>query len=371
MKEAATANAPLAARLRERIAREGAITFREWMAAALYDGREGYYARGGRERWGRAGDYRTSAERGPLFAAAFARYFAALHEASGAPRGWAILEAGAGRGDFARGVLETLRRRHPALFSALRYHVDEASADARERTREHLAGFTGRVSFLRLAELPPASFDGVIFSNELLDALPVHRVVRRGGRLRELYVTEGDGGAFAWAEREPSTPRLAAHFEACGVALEEGQEAEVNLEAEEWVRLAASRLRAGYLVTVDYGAEAEELYDAERRPGGTLRAFRGHRFADDPLADPGEQDLTTTVDWAQVRRAGERAGLETVLFARQDDFLTRAGALEELERMMKDAPDEAARARLALDAREMILPGGMAQSFQVLVQKKL
>ncbi|HEV2762199.1 MAG TPA: SAM-dependent methyltransferase [Pyrinomonadaceae bacterium] len=370
MNDAANADALLAERLRERVGREGALTFREWMAAALYDERGGYYARRGRERWGRAGDYRTSAERSPLFAAAFARYFAALHEESGAPHAWTILEAGAGRGDFARGVLETLKRNHPPLFSAVSYYVDEESADARERVRARLASFGGRVSFARLAELEPASFEGVIFSNELLDALPVHRVRMRGGVLRELCVGVNADGAFEWVEREPSTPRLASHFESCGVALGEGQEAEVNLEAEEWVTLAASRLRAGYVVTVDYGAESQALYDPSGRPFGTLRAFRGHRFADDPLADPGQQDLTTSVNWSQVRRAGERAGLSTVLFERQDEFLLRAGALEVLERLTREAPDEAARARLALDAREMILPGGMAQSFQVLVQKR-
>ena len=112
------------------------------------------------------------------------------------------------------------------------------------------------------------------------------------------------------------------------------------------------------------------MYDPARRPAGTLGAFRGHRFADDPLADPGEHDLTANVNWSQVRRAFERAGLATVLFGRQDEFLMRAGALEVLERMTREAADDAARARLALDAREMILPGGMAGSFQVLVQKK-
>jgi SAM-dependent MidA family methyltransferase len=371
MHAAGSTNATLEARLRDRVRREGAVPFRDWMAAALYDEREGYYARRGRERWGRAGDYRTSPERSRLFSATFARYFAALHAECGAPPAWTIHESGAGRGDFARGLLQSLKDNHPALFAAVRYRVDEASADARERTRELLAEFHTCVEFVRLDEVERGSLEGVIFSNELLDALPAHRVRQREGSLRELCVGVDGSGRFTWVEREPSTPRLAAHFAALGVTLAEGQAAEVNLEAEEWTRRAASLLRRGYVVTVDYGAEAEDLYDAARRPEGTLRAFRGHEFAEDPLADPGRQDLTTTVNWTQVRRAGERAGLQTVTLARQDDFLMRAGLLEVLERRTRLARDEAERARLALDAREMILPGGMSQSFQVLVQKKL
>src|SRR5436305_2054522 len=118
----------LAERLRERIRREGAIPFRDWMKSALYDEHEGYYARRDLKRWGRAGDYRTAPERSPLFAATFARYFAGLYEELGAPHSWTIFEAGAGAGHFASGVLETLRRDDPHTFAALRYVIDEASA---------------------------------------------------------------------------------------------------------------------------------------------------------------------------------------------------------------------------------------------------
>jgi SAM-dependent MidA family methyltransferase len=136
------------------------------------------------------------------------------------------------------------------------------------------------------------------------------------------------------------------------------------------MRRAASVLTSGYVVTVDYGAEAAELYGAPHRRMGTLRAFRGHRSPEDVLASPGEQDLTTTINWTQVRRAGERAGLRTVLFERQDEFLLRAGLLEQLELLTKEAASEAEAASLRLGAREMILPGGMGASFQVLVQQR-
>jgi SAM-dependent MidA family methyltransferase len=362
--------ASLAARLRDRIRREGPISFRDWMAAALYDEREGYYRRADRARWGPAGDYRTSAERSPLFPAAFAAYFAALFGELGSPPAWTIVEAGAGAGDFAGGVLGALRDWFPHVYSATQYIIDEVSDAARAQAREKLLAHAQRVSYCPLHGIKPRLDPGIIFSNELLDALPAHRVMMRGGQLRELFVGVDADGAFIWVEAELSTPRLGAYFDQTGWSLVEGQMAEVNLEAQDWMARAASALRRGFLITVDYGAEAEELYGAPHRRQGTLRAFHQHRIASDPLARPGEQDLTASVNWTAIKNAGAAAGLETVSFERLDRFLLRAGLLDHLERMAARAPDEAARTALRLGAREMILPGGMAQSFQVLIQKK-
>jgi len=204
----------------------------------------------------------------------------------------------------------------------------------------------------------------------LLDAFPVHRVLVRGGHLRELCVGLNDAGDFVWSEREPTTARLSEHFARLGVTLTEGHIVEVNLAAEEWIAEAAGALVRGYVVTVDYGAEAAELFQTPERAGGTLRGFRSHAFVADVLTAPGEHDLTTTINWTALRRAGEAAGLETITHARQDEFLLRAGALDELESLAARASTESERLQLRLGAREMILPGGMGQSFQVLVQKK-
>jgi SAM-dependent MidA family methyltransferase len=361
----------LAERLRERIAREGALTFRDWMGAALYDEGEGYYRRSDLTRWGRAGDYRTSPERSPLFAATFARYFAGLYGELDCPRSWTIFEAGAGAGDFARGVLETFERDHAEVFRATRYVIDEVGEDARARAAAKLKPFAGRVEFRSLRDPAPTPCEGIVFSNELVDAFPVHRVLMRGGSLRELCVGLDAADEFAWVEREPSTQRLAEHFARLGVTLSEDQCAEVNLAADEWVAQSAALIARGFVVTVDYGAASEELYDPRARPAGTLRAFRAHKLSDDLLANPGGQDLTSTVNWSQLVLAGQDAGLETVLLERQDKFLLRAGVVQELEGMTARAASEAGRARLSVEAREMILPGGMGESFQVLVQKKV
>jgi SAM-dependent MidA family methyltransferase len=361
---------PLIERLRARIRRAGAISFHDWMAAALYDKRGGYYFRRDLKRWGRAGDYRTAPERSPLFAATFAEYFAKLYEELSAPHEWTIFEAGSGAGDFAWGVLQTLRRDHPQVFSATRYVIDEASEDARERAANKLAEFAGRVEFLRLADASEMVSEGIVFSNELLDAFPVHRVTVRNNQLRELFVDLDEAGRFTWAEREPSTPLLAEHLARSGVELSAGQIAEINLEIEGWMRRATSASKRGYLLIVDYGAEAPELYSAPHRHKGTLRAFQRHGFAEDVLSRPGEQDLTTTIDWTHVLRIGTELGLQTVCFKRQDEFLLEAGLLDKLERMRVLAETETDALVLASGVRDLILPGGMSESFQVLVQKK-
>jgi SAM-dependent MidA family methyltransferase len=359
----------LAERLRERIRREGAITFYDWMRAALYDADDGYYCRKDLPRWGRAGDYRTSPERSPLFAATFARYFATLYEQLCAPEVLTILEAGAGAGHFAAGVLETLQRWYPKVFAATRYVVDEASPDARHHIELRLRPFVERMEFRRLQEIEAPLNAGIIFANELLDSFPVHRVRLRDRKLYELYVGLNETGAFCWEEAEPSTSRLTEYFERIEVQLGEGQIAEINLDAQDWITRAASLLSPGYLITVDYGAEAADLYQTSHHTQGTLRAFHRHRFADDPLARPGEQDLTTNVDWTHIMKAGENAGLRVISFERQDAFLLGAGLLDQMTLMTTEMHSEAEAFALRSGAHELILPGGMSESFQVLVQK--
>ena len=363
------ADSTLAHRLRQRIQREGPITFHEWMKAALYDEQQGYYCRDDRPRWGRAGDYRTSPERSILFAATFARHFDKLYQEFGSPGFWSIVEVGAGDGLFAYGVLEALRARFPKVFAATHYVIDEASRTSVASIKERLEPFSDQIEFKSLRDFEPITH-GIIFSNELLDAFPIHRVTVREGELCEFYVGEGVDKTFRWIAGPPSTPQLVEFFAGADVQLKEGQSAEVNLEIAGFLGLAAAKLIDGYLITVDYGAEATELYEAAARFEGTLRAFYRHQLIDDVLARPGEQDITTTIDWTSLKRIGKEFGFETVEFAPQDKLLLKSGLLEELELLSRRAASDAGRLRLSLTAREMILPGGMAESFQVVVQRK-
>lgn len=362
--------AELTTRLRERIRSGGPLSFHDWMQAALYDERGGYYRRSGVRRWGREGDYRTSPELTPLFASTFARFFHELYQELGSPASWTIWEAGAGAGHFAEGVLETLGQSYPHVLSATRYVVDEINSDAPSLVQEKLSRLAPHLEYSNLSDTYAPFESGVLFANELLDAFPVHRVTVEGGRLRELFIATDEAGNFVWTTGELSTPDIVGYLRRLDLELAEGQLAEVNLQAIEWLKRAANAFNPGYLVLVDYGAEAAELYDKSLRPRGSLRAFGRHRFIEDALSEPGEYDITTTIDWTSVKRACREAGLEIVSFERQDRFLLRAGLLEELSRLTAGEATDAASIQLRTAARELILPGGMSESFQVLVARR-
>lgn len=354
-------------RLRTRIRREGPITFYEWMQSALYDPTDGYYFRPDRLRQGRAGDYRTAPESSPLFAATFARYFAKLFHELGSPRQWTICEVGAGRGDFAFGILNSLQRCYPNVFHATTYSIDEVSNDARSKAFARLSQFSEKIMWQSLDEIKDLLDPGIIFSNELIDAFPIHRVTFRKGKLRELCVGLRND-EFVWVDCDPDAS-VSNYCRRSKITLNEDQIVEINLSAEDFISRAGSSLKQGFVITVDYGAERDELLSASHRREGTLRAFQRHELIDDVLSHPGEQDLTTTIDWTQISEAGESVGLETVRHERLDQFLLHEGLLEELQMLTSELPESEAL-RLRTSAREMIMPTGLAASFQVLIQRK-
>jgi len=338
------------------------------MQAALYDDREGYYCRSDLNRQGRGGDYRTAPETSPLFAATFARYFTKLFTELGSPPSWTILEAGAGSGEFALGVLTGLKSNYPDIFRATRYAIDEISPDCRTRAALSLSGFSDRVEFVTVHEIAEPTANLIIFSNEPIDAFPVHRVSLRHGKLRELCVGL-DESDFVWLECEPNE-RVVEYCQSHDLSLAENQIIEINLGAEDFILRAASMIERGFLITVDYGAERNELLRDPHRHRGTLRAFHRHQMIDDLLAKPGEHDLTTTIDWTQIKEAGERLGLQTVRHESLNRFLLDEGLLEEITKLVRHHQGDAHALHISTSAREMIMPQGMASSFQVLVQAK-
>ena len=340
------------------------------MQAALYDPLFGYYNRPDLIRWGRAGDYRTSPEISDLFAATFARFFAETFRQCGEPSRWTIVESGAGNGQFAAVILDRFKKFYPNVFQATRYIIDDISVDSRRLSRERLATFAERVEYCQLDQIGEVN-PGIFFSNELVDAFPVHLLTVEAGEVRELYVELEDDQRFKFKPGPVSTPKLTEYLDHHSVDLKEGQVVEVNLHVSDWLSSIAARLTAGYVITVDYGAEQEELYGLPERITGTLRAFHQHQFVDDVLADPGQNDITASVNWTQVRIAGERLGLRYLSLTRLDQFLLHEGLLEELQRRLDASSGEAEKLKISTEAREMILPGGVASHFQVMVQKRV
>jgi SAM-dependent MidA family methyltransferase len=321
----------LVERIRAEIAAAGPMTFARFMDVALYDPDHGYY-RGPADRPGREGDFLTAPEADPIFGRVLARQLDEVWRRLGAPDRFVVREFGAGTGALAAALLDGLVAEAGELAEAVRYQPVEVDPGRSARILEQLAeaGHGARVE--AASETPVV---GAIVANEVLDALPVHRVERRAGRLVERFVDWRDG-AFEDVIGPPSTPALEARLAAEGIALAEGQRAEVSLAVDDWVASAGALLERGLLLLVDYGDRAEALYDAGRRPHGTLRAYVRHRVHDDPYAHVGRQDLTAHVDVTAVERAAAAAGLERLGITSQARFLAALGAGDLLVALQSD-----------------------------------
>lgn len=343
------------------------MTFARFMEMALYDSDHGYYtmASPSRPRIGRDGDFWTSPEVHAAFARAVARQLVELDGLLGHPDPFTFVEMGPGTGVFTRDLLSALHDGHPSLASRLETVLIERSPAMKAAQATSLAVLSDMPRSIRwedrLERLESTSMTGAFFSNELVDAFPVHRVAVERGEIREVYVVEGEEG-FGERLGPLSNGRLADHLAAIGVTLAEGQQAEVNLEAPRWMREVARVLKRGFVVTVDYGHAARDLYDPARRTG-TLMCYSAHRAGEEPYQNIGLQDMTAHVDFTSLALAGEQAGLETTGFTNQLSFLTGLGIEDELHGLDPESPEY--RHMIAL-----LHPLGMGRTFKVLIQHK-
>ncbi len=307
-------DAGLLARIVAEIRDAGPLTFARFMELALYDPEAGYYAAEAADDAdrgpGRGGDFLTAPEGHPIFGWAIARLLVDAWAAVGRPTRFVVREHGAGAGGLALGILDGLRRSASPLAGAIRYQPVDISPGLARRLRERLAA-AGLGHLLEAADHTPSP--GAILANELVDALPVHRVEGASpddprGPLLERFVDLDSRNALTTSLGAPSTPALAARLRAEGIRLAPGQAAEVCLALDDWLRVAAAPLERGLVLVIDYGAPATELYAAGR--GSTLRAYHRHRVHTDPLVAVGRQDLTAHVDLTAVERAAAANGLQ-------------------------------------------------------------
>lgn len=361
----AVSRTPLADLLAARIRERGPITFAEYMAECLYHPGHGYYSKPEARRFA---DYYTSADVHPIFGRLLARQFREMWEVLGRPVPFTLVEAGAGVGRLASHVLDFASRALPEFYVALHYVAVERSAARRAALATALAPHIASGRVTPAAEMPERLTEGCVFSNELLDALPVHRVVRESGALREIYVALR-GEAFAEHSGPLSTPLLADYFRMQGIELREGQQAEVCVEACSWIENASSGLERGFVLTVDYGREARELYD-ERHMRGTLLAYHRHRASEDFFAAPGEQDLTAHVNFTALEIMGQRSGLLRTGLVSQSRFLMALGRANEFADLYDPWQSETERVRARLLLKNLVYPEGMGETFQVFIQHK-
>ena len=358
-------HSPLANLLHQQAQVAGGMNFADFMAQALYHPEFGYYMVP-RDRIGKAGDFFTSSSVNALFGRLVARQLSQMAELLAADT-FQIVEQGAGEGHLALDILDALLEEAPDLYARLTYTLVEVSQDNRKRQASILEAHAGRVFWSNEDEWSITS--GCFLSNELVDAFPVHIVEKHGGALHEVFVTSRDG-VFVEDVRGATDPCLAEHFSWLGCGPVEGNRAEANLAAPDWMRQVGQRIEQGFVITIDYGYPAQELYAPHRRTG-TLMCYHRHQADDNPFDRIGEKDITAHVDFTALQKAGSEVGLNTLSFSEQYRFLLGLGFFEELVRLEAAAADEKEARALRLTLKNLIMPeAGMGETFKVLVQGK-
>ena len=356
---------PLERHLAARIEAHGPITFAEFMREALYHPQWGYYTRPEARRFP---DYYTSVDVHPIFGRLLARQMEEIWRLLDRPDPFWIVEAAAGTGRLASHILDFAARELGDFYAALRYVAVESSDARRAAQAAALAVHIERGRVESASATPTTIPVGCILSNELLDALPVHRVTMTSGVLSEAYVALRDG-ALAEEFGPLSTPEINLYFREQGITLSDGQQAEAGLDACGWIATAARALGRGVVITVDYGHEARELYN-QRHMRGTLLAYAHHRVSEDFLRVPGEQDLTSHVNFTALDLWGRRQGLARTGSVSQMAFLVALGRANEFADLYEPDASEVEQVRARLSLKTLIHPEGMGETFQVCVQHK-
>jgi SAM-dependent MidA family methyltransferase len=329
------AAADLSESIRDEIARDGPITFARFMERALYDPERGYYSTAA-TRPTRAGDFVTAPELHPIFGRTLALQIDEMWRLMGGPYDFVVREFGAGSGALFLAILDGLVRIGSPLSSAIRYEaVDFARQRALITDRLRQAGRLGHLVPISEHNVPRA---GVVMANEFVDALPVHRVILLKGQLREIHVDWRDK-EFVEVAGPLTDRRLAAWFSESGMELVENQRAEVNLAMLDWVADLAQTFERGYVVTIDYGAGAAELYGPSRATG-TIRAFSGQRVSSDVLSEPGTRDITSHVDFDALERQARACGFEICGRRKSSEFLLACGLDDAYQQARTETDDD-------------------------------
>ncbi len=359
------------------------ITFAQYMDMVLYHPAHGYYATK-TEKIGVQGDFFTSPLLGADFGELLAKQFVQMWEILGKPAPFSLVEMGAGQGILAGDILKYLKQHQPDFFAVLDYTIIEKSSALRQEQQQRLQAFS--LCWCNLEEISTNSITGCFFSNELVDALPVHQFTLQQGRLREIYVTtknltpqppslSGKGEIeFIEVIDELSIPELVKYFDLVGIELPssaypEGYRSEVNLAALDWLKMVGDRLQRGYLLTIDYGYPASRYYSPTRSQG-TLQCYYQHRHHDNPYINIGRQDITAHVDFTALERWGDRCGLQKIGFTQQGLFLMALGIgdrIATVSNITGQSIQEILRRREAL--HQLINPQGLG-GFGVLIQGK-
>jgi len=334
------------------------------MEIALYDPDHGYYSASA-EQIGLGGDYYTGPDVHPVFGRMIARQILQMKEVIPHRGPFTILEMGAGKGLLCRDILAGLATIAPEEMDDFQYGVIERSP-AMVAKQKALVGFAnGARPVAWFSDLAAAAAEGpltgCVLSNELVDAFPVHRLIGTEAGPHEIYVDCRED-RFVDSIDLPSAPELATYFEELNIRLAAGQRAEVNLESSRWIRDVGRALDRGFVVTIDYGYPAAELF-ARHRQKGSLLCYHRHTVNEDPYSRVGEQDITAHVDFTRLVRSGAESGLALTGFTNQLNFLMGLGIAQEMERFDPESPE-------ILSVKRLLARESMGGVFKILIQHK-
>ncbi|MDB9307307.1 class I SAM-dependent methyltransferase [Aphanizomenon sp. CS-733/32] len=359
------------------------ITFAQYMEMVLYHPEYGYYSSDAIKIGFRGSDFFTSASLGADFGELLAKQFHQMWEILDQPIHFDLVEMGAGQGILASHILNYIQQEYPDFFGAVKYIIVEKSQSLKQQQQQRLQDFA--VNWCNLEGIPSKSINGCFFSNELVDAFPVHQFILAAGELREIYVTLAElnreiseiqiirDPLFMEVIGEPSTPQLGEYFKLVGIDLsqntyENGYRSEINLAALNWLGIVADCLERGYVLTIDYGYPAHRYYNP-RRSQGTLQCYYQHRHHDNPYINIGQQDITAHVDFTALSSWGERCGLKQVGWTQQGLFLMALGIGERLAALSSGQQPISQLLQQRERLHQLINPGGLG-NFGVLVQSQ-
>lgn len=350
--------------IQEEIKQNGPISFAHFMALALYHPEYGYYSSSG-EKIGWEGDFYTSSVVHPIFGELVAKQLIQMAEVLGNSP-FTIVEVGAGLGSFCHDILKTIKKEQPDLYERCRYVILEKSGFLREKQKEQLSPlFPDHLSW---SDQIPKQLTGVVLSNELLDAFPVHRLTLGEGMIREIYVDLKEK-EFIEILKEPSRPELIARVAQLELPLDKYYQMEINLKAQEWIASVGEALSKGFVLSIDYGYPAEELYHP-RKPNGTFLCYHKHKTNEMPYEHIGEQDMTAHVDFTLITESGEKAGLKPLGLTDQMHFLMGLGIAQRMEAPAQKMYESEKARKTFLAMKQLMDPNEMGKTFKVLIQAK-
>ena len=340
-----------------RIMKHGPITFSEFMRMALYTPGLGYYTSSDTEI-GREGDFYTSPHLHPVFGALLGRQAEEIWEFMGKPDKFQIIEPGGGLGYLAKDMLDYLKNRE--IYENISYSLVEPNPHMKRRQRSMLKEHGGKIGWIgSLAELKAAR--GLVISNEVLDALPVH-VILIEDTPKEIYVTM-EGDKIKEITGPLSDPAIENYLEEFSIELRPGFRTEINLALKGWLMEVSEILQEGFLISIDYGYPAIDYY-SEERDRGTLLCYHRHAVNEYPYLHIGEQDITAHVNFSALKKWGEDAGFKCLGFSRQGAFLVSLG----IDEMIADLYGSPGYSTEVSKIKGLILPGTMGDTHKIMVQ---